>query len=703
MCLAGRTVRLALLVMIAAGGWSVASDQPSRAPNAARPNVIFITVDTVRADHLGCYGAKQVKTPVLDALAQDGVLFERAISQVPLTWPSHAAMLTGTYPFKNGVQDFTGHPLAPQFRSVAQAFRDAGYRTGAVVSSFVLDRSWGLARGFEHYDDVFAGNLFVTSDIGLVERKANESVDHSLSWLKHRTAKPFFFWLHLYDPHSPYNPPEPYRTEYKENLYDGEIAYTDAQLGRVIAWLKENRLYDKTAIVVVSDHGESLGEHDEREHGFFIYNSTLHVPLIIKPAGKSIGGRRVGDVVEITAVAPTLLRLARVSDRIQSQFDTMSLLPKPAPGAAYSETFYPFSSFGWSPLHSLQNGDYQYVEAPRPELYNLREDPTELHDVIAEHPAIAAALKQKLKEQVSQQPKVQATSGPAADDVVAQKLRALGYLAYRSPVPASALTNSLPDPKDKIGELESILAASDAFRAGNFEEGKRILNPVMEQDPTLYVVPYMIGEEALARKDWTEAVAQLQKSLQLNPDFDQAMTAVARALHQQGRDDEAEKWARKAIDTNPKNFRAWFELGWIQAQHQPDEAMKSLRKSLEIQPNFALSVREMGMLEFESKAYGEASQHLQQAVDLGLSGPYLFNYLGIAYSRIGQLKKAVNSYREALRQKPDMADAHLNLGFAYERLKQRSRAAQEYDAACRLDQNLCGKIQQHSTAHKPAD
>jgi tetratricopeptide (TPR) repeat protein len=213
----------------------------------------------------------------------------------------------------------------------------------------------------------------------------------------------------------------------------------------------------------------------------------------------------------------------------------------------------------------------------------------------------------------------------------------------------------------------------------------------------------MIGEEALARKDWTEAVAQLEKSLQLNPDFDQAMTAVARALHQQGHDDEAEEWAKKAIAKNPKNFRAWFELGWIQAEPRPKEAMASLRKALEIQPNFALAVREMGMLEFQTNAYAEASRHLQQAADLGLSGPYMFNYLGIAYSRIGQLNNAVNSYRKALRQKPDLAEAHLNLGFAYERLKHPAQAAAEYDAACRLDQNLCGQVQQHSTAHKPTD
>ncbi len=191
-----------------------------------KPSVILITIDTLRADHVGCYGAETVKTPTLDALAHDGVVFERAISQVPLTWPSHAVILTGTYPFQNGVQDFTGQPLAQQFRTVSQAFQQAGYATGAVVSAFVLDRSWGLARGFDFYDDAFSAETFEKKDVGLVDRRAGESVAHAIAWLKKTPRRPFFLWLHLYDPHSPYDPPEPYRTEYRSHLYDGERSPT---------------------------------------------------------------------------------------------------------------------------------------------------------------------------------------------------------------------------------------------------------------------------------------------------------------------------------------------------------------------------------------------------------------------------------------------------------------------------------------------
>jgi arylsulfatase A-like enzyme/Tfp pilus assembly protein PilF len=686
-----RGVLLVVVLISAAAAQTPSGELARRRPAqpARRPNVLLVTIDTVRADHVGCYGATSVKTPSIDALAHDGIVFERAISQVPLTWPSHVAILTGTYPFHNGVQDFTGQPLAADFRTVAQAFSEHGYATAAVVSSFVLDRSWGVARGFTYYDDAFAGNAFLRNDIALVERKAAESVERSLAWFRHRPPKPFFFWLHLYDPHSPYEPPEPFRSAYRDHLYDGEIAYADSQLGRLIAWLKKNQLYDRTAIVLVSDHGESLGEHGEKEHGFFVYNSTIHVPLIIKPAAKAAGAQRVSDVVEITAVAPTLLKLAGIADRISGQFDTASLLPKPKLDAAYSETMYPFSSFGWNPLHSLESGDYHYIEAPRPELYNLRDDPRETRNLVGEQPAIAATLKQQLRDRGTLRAAT-AGKGAAADEATVEKLRALGYLAYRSPVPASAL-DKLPDPKDKVGELEAILQASDAFNIGDSARGQALLEPLQKSDPQLYLIPFMLGEAALRQQNWGEASERLQRALALNPGFDQAMTALAQALHGQGRDADAEVWLKKALEKNSRNFRAWYEMGWIQARDKPDQALQAFHKALEIQPNFALAFRDMGLIEIRTRDYANAAQHLQKAVNLGLSDAPLFNFLGIAYSRTGQLEKAVNSYRKALQEKPDLAEAHLNLGFAYERLQQPARATEEYAAACRLDEKLCRK------------
>jgi arylsulfatase A-like enzyme/Tfp pilus assembly protein PilF len=672
-----------------------------RGPTSRPVNVLLVTMDTLRADHVGCYGYPLIKTPTLDALARDGVRYDRAIAQVPLTWPSHAAILTGTYPFQNGVQDFTGQPLSPQFRTLAQAFKQRGYATGAVVSSFVLDRSWGLARGFDFYDDAFAGSAFLHKDVGLVDRKAAESVDQALSWLKKNRQRPFFLWLHLYDPHSPYDPPEPYKTEYKGRPYDGEIAYADAQLGRLITWLKENALYDRALIVFLSDHGESLGDHGEKEHGFFVYDSTVRVPLIVKPPGAHQAAVTASPV-ETIAVAPTILELAGIHDSIQKQFQANALAMQRVQAPenkkaenAYSETFYPFSSFGWSPLHSLQSGRYQYVEAPTPELYDVIADPEEKHNIAGQQSAVVDVFKEKLKQRLSHDPFVKnAKAGPGLSADAAERLRALGYVAYRSPVPESALAAGLPDPKDKLWEFNSILQASDAFEAENFAAGKSLLSAVREKDPKLYLVPFMLGESALRQQDFPTAVSEFQKCLELNPNFDQAMTGLARGLHEQGQSSEAKKWVQKALTYNPQNYRAWYELGWIESHSEPAAAVGAYERSISIQPNFALSRRDLGMLQLEQKNYAAAAMQLQKAVELGIADAKTLNFLGIAYSRTNRVKDAVATYQRALKADPQLAEAHLNLAYAYQRLNQPKAAQVEYEAACKLQQSFCQYVPQ---------
>ncbi|MBZ5705897.1 MAG: sulfatase-like hydrolase/transferase [Acidobacteriia bacterium] len=678
---------VASILLLSAG--SFAAQAPAR---KAPVNVILITMDTVRADHLGCYGDRQVQTPTLDALAHDGVVFDRAIAQVPLTWPSHAVILTGTYPFQNGVQDFTGTPLSPQFRSIAQAFKQRGYATGAVVSAFVLDRSWGLARGFDFYDDTFSAETFQQKDIGLVDRRAGESVRRAINWLK-SARRPFFFWLHLYDPHSPYDPPEPYRTQYQGHLYDGEIAYADHELGRLIAWLKQNQLYDRTAIVFLSDHGESLGEHGEQEHGFFVYDSTVHIPLIVKPpSGSGIQPGRAARPVETTAVAPTLLHLAGLKDVIAQQFNSHGLLGAKAEkeDEAYSETFYPFSSFGWSPLHALETTRYHYIDAPIAELYDLVADPAEKNNVAPQQSATVAVLKDKLQSRLRKNPFTpsQANSSGLSPDA-AEKLRALGYVAYRSPVTAEALAAGLPDPKDKLGEFNAILKAQDAFQAGDFDTGKQVLDKVRQQDPQIYTVPFMLAEAAMRQQKWDEAAAQFRQCLELNPNFDQAMTGLAHALVGQGKADEARLWIGKALQFNPQNYRAWYDLGTLDAKADRTAAASDYGKALAIQPNFALLRRDFGMLQFEQKNYAEAATHLAKATELGVNEAKTYNFLGISYSRTGQLQKAVDSYAKALKLNPDLAEAHLNLAYAYQRMNRPKAAQEEYGTACKLEKNFC--------------
>lgn len=691
------------------GAGNQAKPGGAEAGNAqAHPSVLLITIDTLRADHVGCYGAMMVKTPTLDALAHDGVVFERAISQVPLTWPSHAVILTGTYPFQNGVQDFSGQPLSSQFRSVAQAFKQAGYATGAVVSTFVLDRSWGLARGFDFYDDEFSVDTFERKDINLVERRAAESVAHAISWLKKTPHRPFFLWLHLYDPHSPYDPPEPYRSQYRSHLYDGEIAYADHELGRLMAWLKQNKLYDSALIVALSDHGESLGEHGEDEHGFFIYNATVHVPLIIKPSSAShISPGRRRDVVETAAVAPTLIKLAGVEDAIEEQFQAHVLLGSAAgnivtasqpsthtsgaPG--YSETLYPFSSFGWSPLHALETERFHFIQAPNPELYDLETDPGETHNILPQQPSTVAVFHEKLQSFVAQNPfaREDAAAGTLSPDAQ-EKLRALGYFGFRAAVSPEALKNGLADPKDKLWEFNSILQAQDALRQNDDEHAKIILAEVQQKDPRIYVIPFMLGELALRKQNWDEASKQLGQCLALNPNFDSAMTGFALALAKRGRVDEAKSWLQKAVQINPANYRAWYQVGLLDAESDAAAALASYERAIAIQPNFAPGQRETGLALFQQKDYAAAAIHLEKTISLGLEDARLHNFLGICYSQMNRMSKAVREHQRAIALDPTLAEAHLNLAYVYQRTGKNIEAHAEYETACKLETKFCGVI-----------
>jgi choline-sulfatase len=703
----GAIVRTLLIGLLLASSFAYTAGQIKQTgvPLHARPNVILITMDTLRVDHVGCYGAKTVRTPVLDALAVDGVVFEHAISQVPLTWPSHAAILTGTYPFQNGVQDFTGPPLSSQFRSVAQAFNKNGYATGAVVSAFVLDRSFGLIRGFDSYDDAFSAETFLQKDLGTVDRKAADSVTQAIGWLQKTNHRPFFLWLHLYDPHSPYDPPEPFNTQYHDHLYDGEVAYADHELGRLIAWLKRNQLYDRSLIVFLSDHGESLGDHGEKEHGFFIYNSTVHIPLIVKPPARSgAHPKRVSRPVETIAVAPTLLHSAGLKDEIEKQFQSDGLFDAGSKGeaSAYSETFYPFSFFGWSPLHAVQTSRYHFIDAPHPELYDLIADPGEENNLASQQGAIVSVLKDKLQQRLRNNP-FAAAKGDAAgiDPDAAKKLRALGYFAYRSAIYRSGLPSGLPsdlpDPKDRLWEFNATLEASDAFGTSDFKKGEQLLIAVREKDPQQYIIPFMLGEAALRQKLWDRAALDLQECLRLNPGFDQAMTSLARALYQKGDVNGAQGWVDHALKLNSDNYRAWYELGLIDTAGDKTAAIVAFEKSISIQPNFAMSRRDLGMLQFHQENYPEAAKHLAKAIELGLHAPTLYNFLGIAYSRSNRLRDAAASYQTAIKLDPNLAEAHLNLAYAYQRLGQPTMAKVQYLDACRLDDKYCKFVPGHKS------
>lgn len=670
-----------------------------------RPNILIITVDTLRADRLGCYGYPADLTPNVDALAKESIVFERAIAQVPLTWPSHAAIFTGTYPFHNGVQDFTGQPLSARFRTLAESLKANGYTTSAIVSSFVLDRSWGLARGFDSYDDAFAGEQFLHKDLGLVERRAEESVNHTISWLETHPNEPFFLWLHLYDPHSPYDPPEPFRSRFLKQPYEGEIAYADSQLGRLWAWLKQapDSLYDNTLIVFLSDHGESLGEHGEKEHGFFVYDSTVRVPLVVKPPrAAKLAAQRVAVAVESIQVGPTVLEMVGVEDPIQKQFQAGSLLslmngkPHGPARPAYSESFYPANSFGWSPLRSVQTALYQYIEAPQQELYNLESDPTEKDNVIEKNGSVSLRMRSELNQLLARYPAP--TPSPDAGNAsgrgtdVLEKLRSLGYVAYKVP---AAPSTKLADPKDKLPIFQDVLRATDLVQAGHFAAARSLLASLQQREAQLYLIPFLLGEVSSHEAQWKEAEKNFARAAELNPGFDQATMGLARALGFQGKTAQARDLINTVLAANPGNFRAWFLLAQIQAKDEPKSSLEALDKVLSIQPNFAPAYRDRGLLLEREGTYRIAAEDLVRAVELGMRDPLTYNFLGICYSRMNRLEDAVENYRRAISADPSYAEAHLNLGFAYERMNEPGLSKKEYAEACRLEHRVCALIARH--------
>ena len=668
--------------------------------------VLLITIDTLRADRLSCYGAHSVKTPALDALAAQGVRFDRALAQVPTTPPSHAVILTGTYPMYNGVRGFTSGPLPKGVGVLAEAFQRHGYDTAAFVSSAVLESSWGFNRGFQEYDDRFNVRRVEIGNPAAIERRAEETVGRLLAWFQARpqsgtAAPPFFVWLHLYDPHAPYDPPEPFRAQYAGHLYDGEIAYADSQLARLFDYLRNNRLYDRTLIVLMSDHGESLGEHGEDEHGFFIYNSTLHVPLIFKlPSGMGTP-RVVRRLVGIIDVAPTLLDLLHLQDPLSRQFQGTSLASEilgkgtASERPVYSETYYPRDSFGWSELRGITTDHFKYIDAPRPEFYDLRSDPHEAHSLYAERASLAVALRDQLtgfeRRYASTRP---TPTGPPLPLETVEKLKSLGYLAYAGAAQPAA-PGPLPDPKDRLKVFKSVMRAHALNEAGHYEESNRVLEPLATEEPGLFVIPFLKAENYSQTRRWPEAEKSYQDSLKINPTFDRALMGLARAYMAEGEEEKAKPLLELVVHQNPRNNFAFHALGRIaRLEGNNEEAYRYLLKAADAMPAIAIFQQELGITLVDLKRFQEALGPLSRAEKLGQEDPRLEHYLGTALANVGQFKEAVDHYQKALKMKPNLAQARLSLAFAYLNLGNRTDAIREFNTLCQQSPTMCQPYRQ---------
>ena len=504
--------------------------------------VVVVSIDTLRADHLPAYGYRGVETPALDAFAREAVQFENAVSHVPLTLPSHAAILTGLLPPLNGVRDNTGYALAAH-TTLPEILARAGYATGAAVSAVVLAKTSRIDRGFQFYDD----NVEAAAPgmpLGAIQRAGGETERIAEEWIAARGEQPVLVLLHLYEPHTPYTPPEPFATRYRDAPYDGEIAAADAIVGKFFAFLADRKIYDRAIVVVLSDHGEGLGDHGEDEHGVLLYRETLHVPLFVKLPGGRRGGERIARPVALVDVFPTVTALTGIA--APPGLAGRSLFAAEGPGgkdrAIYSETLFPRYHFGWSDLASLTGPRFHYVHAPRAELYDFVADPAEKNDLSPGLPPPFRAMRAALLAI----PRPRQAPGFSDPEQVA-KLAALGYIGA---APASETADRLPDPKDHVVELRDFRQALKLHASRREEEAIAALNAILAKNPSFADAWGTLAEaeHKLGRHD--RALEALARQDALTPGSPHILLSFANQYLELQDFDKAERYARQALAAN---------------------------------------------------------------------------------------------------------------------------------------------------------
>ena len=604
------------------------------------PNIILITIDTTRADRMGFLGSKLGLTPNLDTFAKDAFVFTRAYSQVPLTAPSHATILTGTYPQFHQVNDFQV-PLAQDLPYAPAIFREHGYHTAAFVGAMILDPQAGFARGFDRgfdtYDAGFHQSHPGEDRYSSSERRGAEVVAHALGWLSEHRAAPFFVWLHLYDAHDPYDPPEPYKTKYAATPYDGEIAYADSAVGKFIAELQARGLYDGSVIAVMADHGEALGEHGEDTHGFFLYDETIHVPLVIKlpradstdkiPAEKNPRTKQIESRAELVDVLPTLLQATGIAvpSAVQGQSllgvmtsDRATLNPPDRP--AYSESDYGQRTYGWASLRALRSGKYLYVRAPRQELYDQEADPDAKHNLSTVSTAVAATLAGQLDGFRTKTGSSREAPKSTVDPEAQQKLAALGYVATNTNAPRPDAKDFGADPKDKIEIANLIHRTYLLIDDQRFEEAVPLLQKLIEKEPDTPLAYAQLGQCLVSLKQFPQAVPVLRKAVAMRPDmtlphfqlaealldtqeiaaavpelevvisrvpqWEEAHLMLQMAYAQTGRMPDAIKECRKVLEFDPDDYRTNLLLGrMLELTGKPTAALAPLKKAAKQEPN----------------------------------------------------------------------------------------------------------------------
>jgi arylsulfatase A-like enzyme/Flp pilus assembly protein TadD len=643
-----------------------------------RMNVILVTLDTTRADRLGCYGYAAGRTPNLDVLAEGGVRFANAYSQVPLTLPSHASIMTGQYPYTHGVHNNGTYALGPGTPTIAQVLKGKGYKTAAFVASFSVDSRFGLNRGFDVYDDNFQSDSPFKS--ANAERKAEEVFQAFEPWFDKNAGgdAPFFVWIHFFDPHLPYNPPSPFREQCGDRLYDGEVSYMDAIFGLVMRKVVARKLLTSTLVVAAGDHGESFGEKGESGHGIFLYEPAVHVPLIVFAEGRLPAGAVISSRVRLIDIMPTILDLTEtpVPDKVQGR----SLVPyiqkrKTADLENVLETFYPRENFGWAALTGLMAEQWKYIHAPTDELYDLGRDPGETRNVAPGNRAAAdlkARLDASLKSAVGS-----SASGRALTEQEKTRLRSLGYVDYSDPKARAASA----DPKDRVGELKMIQDAEKFEFEGRYAEAAQLHARMLTLRPDA-AGSYINLALVLARlKKFDEAVATLKKGLERIPDAEPLLTRLGFTYLFMSRPEQALAAMAAVLKINPRSMDALTASAVIlEGLKRKDEARGFFERALAVEPEnkfvrnaLAGNLASQGRLSEAIPIYAKlVEEYPRDATPCRL--------LGIAYGLTGDWDKAVDTFHKLVAIAPG-PDAYFNLGMAYEQkgdLPEAAGALQKY-------------------------
>lgn len=658
-----RSRSLVRLAAVATTLLLIAGSSVSCGGTGARPSnntpVILISIDTLRSDRLPAYGYDKVRTPNIDALRADSILYSQAYSHCPLTLPSHASMLTGLLPADSGIRDNIGFTLDAKIPHLAELLKKNGYATGAAVSAFVLRKETGIGRGFDFYDDEVEP-LGTSQVIARVQRTGAETLAAAKRWLDGRTAdEPFFFFLHTYDPHSPYTPPEPYRSQYKD-AYDGEVAYTDQVIGDLLTYLKERDLYDKSLIIFLSDHGEGLNDHGEEEHGIFLYREAIQVPLLVKLPGAARGGSTVDVPAGLVDVFPTILEQTATKAPATPK-DAMSLtalLEKDAPRRRiYSESFYPRLHFGWSDLHSMTDGRHHYIRAPIPELYDLQADPRETKNVLEENRRTYVAMRAAIE------PYVREAAAPAPiDPDEAAKLAALGYIGSTV---ATSNDEDLPDPKTTIDVFYQIRVAFTHFRDEELEECLAICNKLLQENERILDL-WDLKSKTLAKLGRPEeAIAAAKEGLKRQPTSVPLLSAVANLSILTGDLVQAEQHADLMMKGEPGQAheilaRVYAERKeYDRAEKEARLAMATGREPTNALMTLGLIAKQRGDLNGALRFFDQAFESIAHKRNRRV--PNLHFYRGDVLARLGRTAEAERDFRQEIADYPTQPDAYASL------------------------------------------